>query len=155
MTPAVIRGRPPGHSLLTGRDNCQRIVRKGPLKFEGLGRIGCKPKVGLLQRLKCARAAPMPPGVHDRVMDEHLILRRLSRRRERDDRGLGKLSAPLPDIDSIEESSSIIAEAQERDAADERRLDDLLRSDRPGLINGSRPMGSNVKAMRQCRLRLE
>jgi len=79
----------------------------------------------------------------------------LSRRRERDDRGLGKLSAPLSDIDSIEESSSIIAEAQERDAADERRLDDLLLSDRPGLINGSGSMGSNVKAMRQRRLRLE
>jgi hypothetical protein len=97
----------------------------------------------------------MPPSVHDRVMEEHLILGRLSSRRERDDRGHGKLSALLPDIDSIEESSSIIAEAQERDAADERRLDDLLRSDRPGLINGSGSIGSNVKAIRQCRLRLE
>lgn len=58
----------------------------------------------------------------------------LRRRRERDDRHLFKAAAPtpLPEIDPIEELARIVGDAQERDANDERRFDDLAWSyDRP------------------------
>jgi hypothetical protein len=38
---------------------------------------------------------------------------------------------PADNIDPIEELARIINEAQDRDAVDERRFDDLARSERP------------------------
>lgn len=55
----------------------------------------------------------------------------LRRWRERDDRSLVKRDELLPDIDPIEELARIVGHAQERDTADERRLDDFVRNDRP------------------------
>jgi hypothetical protein len=60
-------------------------------------------------------------------------MRWLRRWRERDDRHLIKATAPspLPEIDPIEELARIVGEAQERDAADERRFESLARPNRP------------------------
>jgi hypothetical protein len=52
-------------------------------------------------------------------------------RRWRERGGHGQLAAPEADIDPIEELARIVGEAQERDADDERRLDRLMRGDRP------------------------
>jgi hypothetical protein len=65
------------------------------------------------------------------VATEAKLLRWLRRWRERDVRSLVKPVAPLPDIDPIDELARIVNEAQERDADDERRLDDLTRGDPP------------------------
>ena len=55
-----------------------------------------------------------------------MILRWLRRWRERDDQHLVKRDAPLP-ADPIDELRRIANEAQERDAADERRFYPLRR----------------------------
>jgi hypothetical protein len=67
------------------------------------------------------------------------MLQWLRRWRERDDRSLVKPVAPLPDIDPIEELIRVVSEAQERDADDERRLDHLMRRDRPMSYKRRRP----------------
>lgn len=50
-----------------------------------------------------------------------------------------RATAPVPDIDPIEELDGIVDEAQERDADDERRLDNFARSDRPSSYDRRRP----------------
>jgi hypothetical protein len=67
------------------------------------------------------------------------VLRWLRRWRERDDRSLVKPVAQSPDVDPIEELVRIIGEAQDRDAADEARLDRLTRGDRPSSYQRRRP----------------
>jgi hypothetical protein len=59
---------------------------------------------------------------------EVLILRWLRPSRERDDRTLFKSATPLPEIDPIDELARIIGDAQEQDAEDEQRFDDLALS---------------------------
>ena len=67
-------------------------------------------------------------------------MRWLRRWRERDDRHLIKSATPLPDIDPIEELDRLISEAQERDAENEGRFEQLSRPSpmrtrrRPGPI---------------------
>ena len=63
----------------------------------------------------------------------------LRRLRERDDRSLVKAVAQSPEIDPIEELVRIIGEAQDRDAADEARLDHPGRGDRPSSYQRRRP----------------
>lgn len=63
----------------------------------------------------------------------------LRRWRERDDRRLIKGAVPPADVDPIEELARIVGEAQERDADDERRFDDLMRGDRPSSYQRRRP----------------
>ena len=53
------------------------------------------------------------------------MIRWLRRWRERDDLHLFKSAAPLPEIDPIEELDRLISEAQDRDAEDERRFEQL------------------------------
>jgi hypothetical protein len=56
------------------------------------------------------------------------MMRWLRRWRERDDQHLFKASTPSPEIDPIDEFARIVGDAQERDADDERRFDDLAQS---------------------------
>jgi hypothetical protein len=59
------------------------------------------------------------------------MLRWFRRWRERDDLRLVKRTEPVPNLDPIEELARMVSDAQERDADDERRLDRLMRGDRP------------------------
>jgi hypothetical protein len=70
---------------------------------------------------------------------EEIVLRWLRPWRERDDRSLVKPVAQSPDVDPVEEPIRIIGEAQDRDAADEARLDHLMRGDRPSSYQRRRP----------------
>jgi hypothetical protein len=56
---------------------------------------------------------------------------RAARLRERDDLHPFKRTEPVRNLDPIEELARMVGEAQERDADDERRLDRLMRGDRP------------------------
>lgn len=69
-----------------------------------------------------------------------MILRWLRRRRARDDLSLFKSAAPLPEIDPIDELARIVGAAQEQDAEDERRFDNLA------LNNQRRPLRAHRTA---------
>jgi hypothetical protein len=67
----------------------------------------------------------------ERLDRKTVMLRWLRRRHERDDQHLVKRNAPLPDVGTIGELDRLISEAQERDADDDRRLDDFMLGDMP------------------------
>jgi hypothetical protein len=58
------------------------------------------------------------------------MIRWIRRWRERDDRHLIKLQNPLPEVDPIEELARIIGDAQEQDAEDEGRFNNMAQSNR-------------------------
>jgi hypothetical protein len=64
-----------------------------------------------------------------------MILRWLRGWHERDDQHLFK----VPDVDPVDELIHVLDEAQERDAADERRLYPLVRGDRPSSFRRHLP----------------
>jgi hypothetical protein len=65
------------------------------------------------------------------------MLQWLRWRGARDDQHLVKGAAPPLDIDPIEELARLVGEAQERDAEDERRFDNLARIDRPRSVKAA------------------
>jgi hypothetical protein len=75
----------------------------------------------------CARRTLKRPATAPRKRTSPMM-RWLRRWRERDDQHLFKASTPSPDIDPIDELARIVGDAQERDADDDRRFDDLARS---------------------------
>jgi hypothetical protein len=58
------------------------------------------------------------------------MIRWFRRWRERDDRHLIKSQNPLPEVDPIEELARIIGDAQEQDAEDEGRFNNMTQSNR-------------------------
>jgi hypothetical protein len=72
------------------------------------------------------------------------VLRWLRRWRERDDHHLVKAHEPFPDIDQIEELARIVGEAQELDAADERRLYPM-RGGRPSSYTGGGSIAGSIR----------